>query len=337
MDLATLPDTLLDALAQVVPFDAFCWGAVDPASLLPTRVTATTIPCTTSLIWEVNELVARGVVPRDVRPLARSGRNVARMSEIVDERGEPSPDYERVLRPNGLEHQLRAALVVDGAHWGVLHIERRRPEFSSGEVALVDALVPYFARALRRWILADAKHATGREAPVIPGVIVLNEDNEVDSISPEAEHWLSEWGVADLSIPPPALAAVVGAARARADRSPSEFSSSARVRLPTGTWLHVHSTHLGRRDRTPRTAIVLQRASADEVAPLVARAHQLSQRETQIALLVLSGLSTREIAAKLCISAYTVQDHLKSIFERVGARSRRELATQVFEPHLSAA
>ena len=340
MDLATLPGKLLEALARVVPFDAFCWGAVDPASLLPTRATGTTIPCTTSLIWEVNELVARGVVPRDIRPRARSGRYIARLSEVVDEQSEHSAIYQRVLAPNGLEHQLRAALVVDGTHWGLLHIERRQPDFTSSEVALIDALVPHLANAFRRWILADPNHAAGTATPVMPGVIVLDQDNEVDSISPEAEHWLAEWGFADLKIPSPAIAAVVGAARARADRSHNEIIPSARVRLPTGTWLHVratHLTHVTRPDRKPRTAIVLERATPDQVAPLIARAHQLSERETQIALLVLRGLNTSEIASKLFISPYTVQDHLKSIFEKVGVRSRRELATDIFESHLHAA
>jgi DNA-binding CsgD family transcriptional regulator len=336
MDLETLPDKLLEALAPLVPFERFCWGAVDPESLLPTRATGTTIPCTTPLIWEVQELVARGVVRRDVRPLARSGRYAARPSEFVDDRSEGSPSYRRVLRPNGLEHQLRAALVVDGTHWGLLHIERRRPDFTAKEVAIVDALVPYFAHAFRRWILAEPHH-TASGNPVLPGVIVVDQDNDVDSISPEAEHWLSEWGVADLRVPPPAIAAVVGAARARADRSDNEIIPRARLRLPTGTWLHVGASHLIRPDRPPRTAIVLEPATPDQVAPLIARAHQLSQRETEIALLVLRGLNTSEIAAKLFITVYTVQDHLKSIFERVGVHGRRELVTEVFEPHLTAA
>ena len=99
----------------------------------------------------------------------------------------------------------------------------------------------------------------------------------------------------------------------------------------------MRATPLTRPQRQTRTAIVLERAAADQVAPLIARAHQLSQRETQIAVLVRRGLSTSEIAAKLFISEYTVQDHLKSIFEKVGVRSRRELATEVFEPHVLAA
>jgi DNA-binding CsgD family transcriptional regulator len=336
LDLTMLPSKLLEALASIVSFERFCWGAVDPVSLLPTRTAGTTTPCTTPLIWEVQELVSRGVVRRDIRSPARAGRYTARLSELVDERSERNPSYQRILRPNGLEHQLRAALVVDGTQWGLLHLERGHPDFSSRDVAIVDVLVPYFAHAFRRWILAEPNR-TGSGSPVVPGVIVIDQDNAVDSISPEAEHWLDEWGVSDLKVPPSAIAAVVGAARARADRGDNEIIPSARLRLPTGSWLHVRATHLARPDREPHTAIVLERATPDQVAPLVARAHELSRRETQIALLVLRGLSTREIAAKLYISAYTVQDHLKSIFERVEVRSRRELVTEIFEPHLPAA
>jgi DNA-binding CsgD family transcriptional regulator len=166
-------------------------------------------------------------------------------------------------------------------------------------------------------------------------VIVLDEDNEVDSISPEAEHWLIEWGVSDLGRPPVAIIAAVGAARARANGC-FDAIPSVRLRLKTGTWLLVRATHLARPDRKARTAVLLERGSAEQVAPLIARANQLTGRETEIAMLVLRGLSTGEIAAALFISPYTVQDHLKSIFEKVGVRSRRQLAAEIFDPHYQA-
>jgi DNA-binding CsgD family transcriptional regulator len=338
VNLATLPDQLLEALARVVPWDAYSWAAIDPRSLLPTGEMGTTIPFPSPLLFEEQELIARNHEPGNLRSMARGGRSVARLSEIVGDRKEQSLIYRRILRPNGLEHQLRCTLALDGAHWGQLHIERRadRPDFSPGEVALVQALVRHLAHALSRRLIAEPGITSTGTPPTLPGVIVFGEDNEVDSISPEAEHWLREWGVSDLGHLPVAISAVVGAARARADGY-SDSIPSARLRLKTGAWLHVRATRLARPDCKVRTAVLLERGSAEQVVPLIARANQLTARETEIAMLVIRGLSTSEIAAALFISPYTVQDHLKSIFEKVGVRSRRELATEIFEPHYQAA
>ncbi len=68
------------------------------------------------------------------------------------------------------------------------------------------------------------------------------------------------------------------------------------------------------------------------------RAPRLPQREQDVTRLVLRGESTATIADRLVVCAHTVQQHLKSIFERTGVHSRRDRVGKVFfsyyEPRL---
>ena len=73
------------------------------------------------------------------------------------------------------------------------------------------------------------------------------------------------------------------------------------------------------------TVVTVEPASAFEARRHILAVWGLTRRETQVAEMVLRGLSTRRIAADLFISPHTVQQHLKSIFEKSGVRNRREL------------
>ena len=44
---------------------------------------------------------------------------------------------------------------------------------------------------------------------------------------------------------------------------------------------------------------------------------------------LITGADTREVAQQMFLSGHTVQDHLKSIFAKSGARSRRALLSRV--------
>ena len=82
-----------------------------------------------------------------------------------------------------------------------------------------------------------------------------------------------------------------------------------------------------------RVAVILEPARAAELAPLIADAYGLTGRERRITELVTKGRSTREISTTLHLSEYTVQDHLKSIFEKTGTGSRGELVAHLFFEH----
>jgi DNA-binding CsgD family transcriptional regulator len=76
--------------------------------------------------------------------------------------------------------------------------------------------------------------------------------------------------------------------------------------------------------------IVIEPAGPRAVAWLRTSAYGLSAREREVVDLVVRGASTRQIAASLHISEYTVQDHLSHIFEKIGARGRRALIKRLY-------
>ena len=73
----------------------------------------------------------------------------------------------------------------------------------------------------------------------------------------------------------------------------------------------------GEHDRASRPNREECRGAADE------------RRERALTALVARGLATSEIADRMHLSAYTVQDHLKSVFEKSGTSSRGELVSRL--------
>ena len=54
---------------------------------------------------------------------------------------------------------------------------------------------------------------------------------------------------------------------------------------------------------------------------------RLTAREKEIQGLVAAGLASKQIAAQLDISEYTVSNHRKSILRKKGVKSMRDLVT----------
>lgn len=68
---------------------------------------------------------------------------------------------------------------------------------------------------------------------------------------------------------------------------------------------------------------------AQPTMEIAASATALSRRERQIAQLVAEGLTNKEIAAKLVLSERTAETHVQNILNKLGFRSRSEVAAWV--------
>ena len=104
----------------------------------------------------------------------------------------------------------------------------------------------------------------------------------------------------------------------------SAAGAHALLRADDGRWVMIEAAPLeGGADA--QIAVTLRSATAGETFDLLCRAYALSRREREVVEALLAGLDTRALAQRLSISRHTVQDHLKSVFEKLGVHSRREL------------
>jgi DNA-binding CsgD family transcriptional regulator len=129
---------------------------------------------------------------------------------------------------------------------------------------------------------------------------------------------------------PPVVGAVASRARAVAAGTAHDGRiARARVRTASGRWLVVRASVLADAPGA-QVAVMIEPARPHELAPLVADAYGLTEREREVTRLVARGLQTKAIAAGMHLSSWTVQDHIKAIFEKVGVVTRGELVARVF-------
>jgi DNA-binding CsgD family transcriptional regulator len=339
LDLAGFWKEASAALVTAVPhFLSPCWFTLDPTSLLVTSHYQTEIP-ELPAEWLAHEYFADDF--HKMADIARSEQGTSTLYEATGGNPSLSPAWNRYMRPYGADQELLVALRTrSGQTWGILGLYREpnRPQFSSDEIQFLRELSFCLAEAARRRLLMA--EATDPEGPEAPGLVVLTENWTIDSLTPGTERWFAElpdgdWENGKL---PPSVLAVAGRALRLAEKG--DLSSQlvfARVLSRSGLWIVLHGAMLSG-NASRRIAVIIEPAHPARIMPLLMTSYGLTEREQDITRLILQGYSTTEIAARLVVSAHTVQQHLKSIFDKTGVRSRREMVGQVFfsyyEPRL---
>lgn len=334
LDLVGFWEEARPAVTSAVPhYMAPCWFTLDPASLLVTsHYDHGEIP-ELPAGWLAHEYYRDDV--HKLADVARSERGVSTLHEVTGGDPSRSQGWREYVQPYGAEQELLVALrTAAGEPWGMLGLYREpgRPAFDREELEFLRAVAPRLAEGARRGLLVG--EASDPEGPDAPGLVVLDDRWEVASVTPGAGRWLEELpgGRADRSELPPAVLAVAGRALRSAEQDLPGDGALARVRSRAGRWVVLHGAALGS-GGARRVAVIVEPAHPDRISSLLMAAHGLSEREQDVTRLVLRGESTAEIAAGLCVSPHTVQQHLKSVFAKTGVRSRRELVGDVFFAH----
>jgi DNA-binding CsgD family transcriptional regulator len=310
-------------LSRRLTADAFCFGMIDPSSLLVTDHVIEGIPPDAAAAAAQNEYLVDDVLKFAV--LARAKDPVGILSEATGGDLTSSHRYRALLPLIDAGHELRAAFVIDGRCWGAMSLYRGgwRPDFGPADVGLFRRFSGTVAAALRRAAHRPVGIAAG--GSVEAGVLILDHGFRLLTANPAGQEWLEELAT-DITAALP-LAVLDVAVRGK----DSALGAYARIRGRSGRWLSVQASPLTG-DRYPATiAVSIHPAPASEVIEVLQLAYGLTPRERDIVEQIVSGSPSRAIANLLHITTATVQDHLKSIFAKAGVRSRGQLVARMLD------
>ena len=197
--------------------------------------------------------------------------------------------------------------------------------FDDDDKDFLRTVAPALAGAAQRALLVG--EALQPEWADGPGMVVVGADDSIELVTDAAADRLARMPSAPGSRSRPVpLLSVAAAARTGAPESETQV----RVRCDDGEWVTLRAArflHGG------SVGVVVEPTPPVRILDLLMTAHGLTHREREVVQLVIEGHPTAGIARTLHLSPYTVQEHLTSVFDKMGVRSRRELVAQAFFVH----
>ena len=317
-DSRALRSAVLAEVGRVLPFDAYVWPLTDPETSVATSPLAS-VP--RPLMPDLPRLIRL----KYLTPVNRwTG-----LSRAV--RLDPPADsllWRELLRGHGVTDVASAVFRDRYGCWAFLDLWRLGGVFGADELAVLDDLTSLLTEDLRRCEAATFT-ATGGSRDPGPVVLVLDADLHVRGQTPQTHDYLARLlppgGERPALEPVPAAAYNVAAQLVAVEQGVDSQPPLARVHLAGGRWLTLRAARLGPDERI---AVTVEETSPAERTAVFARACGLAERETELLRHLTTGADTRTVAARMFLSRNTVQDHLKSIFDKTGTRSRRALLSR---------
>lgn len=330
-DVDSLRIEAVEHLRRAIGFDLWCAPLVDPDTLIPNRpVVSDTLSFGSGLPRFVfqdqlsSEINSRAMIARSRHQVgvlsAATGGDLARCRR-----------WREFAQPAGIGDELRAAAVDEHGCWGSFETYRASddPPFAAEDAQLMRDAARMLAGSLRQ-----ASFSATDDRGVDPGrtgVLLIDHDLQPQGFTHAARDWFAVLQGRDVGEQTPLPVHVYCAVgRLLAAEAGDDPNRPARVRVRTSDtqWAIIEAARM--EGSANAIAVSVRGAGAEDILALVARAHGLTPRERELVALVLEGLDTRKIAERMFISRYTVKDHLKAVFDKLGVRSRRELVTGVF-------
>jgi DNA-binding CsgD family transcriptional regulator len=323
MGVAELHAAALAVVHHTVPFEQACWSGVDPDSLIMTSITNwPPWPVPDEYAVRFAETEYAGTEPNAFAALVRRPAPAARRSDVPHRDVVRSVRLNDLLRPQGLEHELRAVFRTDAACWAVGGLFREPgTDFTDREMEFLSSIASALAAATRVAVRMERHASHGPKGPVI---VLVGPRGELRAATEPAAAWLAELDDQAPGRFTMTLYSVVAAAKA-------SVSGTARMRMRDAGdhWVVLQASRLITGDDPGQMVVTVEPATTHEMVSLLLAAYGATAREREVCLEVVSGAATTDIADHLFISPHTVHDHLKSLFDKVGVGSRGELVARL--------
>jgi DNA-binding CsgD family transcriptional regulator len=324
LDCESIQREAIADIQRLIGFDRWCWPIADPETLLPLGGAAEhdygpQLARALELEYSGSDFAAKDV-------LARRARLAGSLSTETGGDLALSPRWGEVMRGVGIGDVAVVTCRDALGCWGWVEAYRDgsdRP-FGEEDIEFFECVASSLGAALRRGLGVVTPAGEDASEPSATGVIVLSADLHMVSVTAGAHAWVGAFPAAELFAAWGMLPAVVYPLATRVRMGGAAAQARALDRLPDGRWVMVEAVPLQGRAEG-EIAITLRDATAREMFHRRSRIYGLSQREREVAAAVLGGSNTGAVAEALFISAHTVQDHLKSVFEKMNIHSRREM------------
>ncbi|MEW4150285.1 helix-turn-helix transcriptional regulator [Bacillus thuringiensis] len=324
-------DSFLHLIRKVIDFDAACFTTIDPISFLSTGA------FTDESVEKIHPQLFMNEFLEDdfnkFKCLTEHSPHVASLSMATNGEKKKSSRYRNILKPANFGDELRGVCMSKGKCYGHLSLFRgsTSPAFHIDDCKYLATIVPIAGEALKKAVPIPFSE----EKVIGTGTIIVSEEFNVLYWNQDGSEWLSnlrKYEQLNIKEIPRPIRAVCSRVKAN-EYNVGCMNREEKVCLPLayGHFLIIRASKLEHTSSFQDGYIVLfERARPEEIFPLIMETYSFTMREKQVIRKILTGMSTKELAQEFCISIYTVQDHLKSIFEKTGVSSRNELVWEVF-------
>lgn len=331
LDAISLRRQVLKVLGEVITFDAYVWLLTDPVTTVGAAPLAD-VPC----LHELPALIkAKYATPANRWTALQQERTpVGRLHDAVQGDLARNQVWRTVLSRYAIGDVASTVFADQFGCWGFLDLWRAdsRAPFDGGDADFLAGIAPSLATALRQ---CQARTFVGPATPqrhdLGPVVLTLDDDLRITSRTAASQEWL------DVLLPPrpdergvPASVYNVAAQLLAVEAGVDAHPASTRAHLTDGFWLTLRAARLAADPPEPAAVrgvsativVTIEEAAPTERLDLFARAFGLTAREYELLGLLAIGSDTRAMARRMSLSENTVQDHLKSMFAKTGARDR---------------